>query len=257
MQDRGWILAKKGLEKSGKPNLLADEELVVLAVMSSILTGHETIILTRDNDLLEQFYKLIYLIDTHYVSMLVADEYVKQPMNFPAMDMPSVTETQNLFDGDNNELIWLPGGYLKSPALLPTVFEFVQLYCFCLAKIDNRERVSFLNFSAEREMSALFDVKGPTNGQNTLLLGKRNCHVYFAPNVAGFAGKAAIAHDKIAHADGLSFPTVDRELSLKRIERTARIAHPADISEASPPDPLGLSLATYRATARLGLQLVR
>ena len=55
------------------------------------------------------------------------------------------------------------------------------------------------------------------------------------------------------HADGLSFPTVDRELSLKRIERTARIAHPADMSEASPPDPLGLSLATYRATARLGL----
>ena len=133
----------------------------MLAVMSSILTGHETIILTRDNDLLEQFYKLIYLIDTHYVSMLVADEYVKQPMNFPAMDMPSVTETQNLFDGDNNELIWLPGGYLKSPALLPTVFEFVQLYCFCLAKIDNRERVSFLNFTLSGKCQRCSMSRGP------------------------------------------------------------------------------------------------
>jgi hypothetical protein len=43
------------------------------------MTGRETTILTRDHDLMDQFYKLIFLIDTHDQSMLFANKYVASP----------------------------------------------------------------------------------------------------------------------------------------------------------------------------------
>jgi hypothetical protein len=51
----------------------------------------------------------------------------------------------------------------------------------------------------------------------------------------------------------LRCPIVDRDLSLKRIERKARIAFPDQegVSDDTTPDPLGLSLAAYRVTTRL------
>lgn len=82
VQDRGWQLAVKGKDDSEKPNFLADESTVVRAVTMALATGRETTILTRDTDVIEQFYKFIYLLDTHYRSMLIASAYHTQPLNF-------------------------------------------------------------------------------------------------------------------------------------------------------------------------------
>ena len=64
--DRGVELGKKAIEDHEKPNYKADEESVVAAIAHAILSGQETVILTRDRDPLEQFRKLIYLLDTNY-----------------------------------------------------------------------------------------------------------------------------------------------------------------------------------------------
>lgn len=63
VQDRGWQLAVKGDRTSESVNFESDEEILVQAVVSAITTGRETSVLTRDRDLTEQFYKLMYLID--------------------------------------------------------------------------------------------------------------------------------------------------------------------------------------------------
>ena len=46
-------IAFKGWKGQGKRNYLADEELVVSAVITAIMTGESTTILTWDNDLLD------------------------------------------------------------------------------------------------------------------------------------------------------------------------------------------------------------
>lgn len=61
VQDRGLTLAGKGIADYEKHNFPADEELVVGAIINAIFSKRETMILTRDVDLLEQFYKAIYL----------------------------------------------------------------------------------------------------------------------------------------------------------------------------------------------------
>jgi hypothetical protein len=58
---RGYVLAKKS---AGKPRLgLADEVVVYAAVSTAIATGRRTLILTKDEDLQEHFYKLLWLLD--------------------------------------------------------------------------------------------------------------------------------------------------------------------------------------------------
>ena len=51
-----------------------DEAPVYLAVERALITGKQTLVLTRDADVEEQF-KLLWLIDTHYREMLLADRY--------------------------------------------------------------------------------------------------------------------------------------------------------------------------------------
>ncbi len=64
--ERGYLFARKGVAQSG-PNpesRWTDEEVVYTALAHALRTGSETFVLTKDEDLLDQFYRLIYLVDT-------------------------------------------------------------------------------------------------------------------------------------------------------------------------------------------------
>jgi hypothetical protein len=73
--ERGYLLAKKGLEGQNSKNRLTDEHLVVTAMLTAILEGSEVVIVTRDPDVLEQYAKLCTLMKEHYRAMLVAERY--------------------------------------------------------------------------------------------------------------------------------------------------------------------------------------
>jgi len=85
---RGWRIAKKAIEERHKPFVFTDEALVVNAAFHSILFGSPCVIFTRDNDVFDQFYKIIYLVDTHYMSMLMAKKYQATPSDFQALAAP-------------------------------------------------------------------------------------------------------------------------------------------------------------------------
>jgi hypothetical protein len=55
---RGYLLAKKGAADADSKNFYTDEILVVMGAMACINHAREVIILTKDEDLLEQLYKL-------------------------------------------------------------------------------------------------------------------------------------------------------------------------------------------------------
>ena len=87
--DRAARMAWKGACDYDKKNYAADEQLVTMAVLHALMTGRETTILPRDHDLMDQFYKLIFLIDTHYRSMLLAKKYATSTATPTASALPS------------------------------------------------------------------------------------------------------------------------------------------------------------------------
>ncbi len=66
---RGLHMAKKGVAEADSPNVLNDEQLVLMAILTAIIRGTEVFIVTRDNDLLEQYYKALILMKEHYRAM--------------------------------------------------------------------------------------------------------------------------------------------------------------------------------------------
>ncbi|HUL84615.1 MAG TPA: hypothetical protein VLX89_03750, partial [Actinomycetota bacterium] len=85
-------MAKKGLRERTS----ADEEVVVEAIRHSIVSGQPVIVLTKDADLQEQFYKAIWLLDTHYRGALMARRFSEDRSGFeflgPAPNVEGVGE---------------------------------------------------------------------------------------------------------------------------------------------------------------------
>lgn len=79
---RERLIATKG------PGNFTDEALVFLAVEHALTTGKQTLVLTRDADVEEQFFKLLWLIETHYRAMLLADRYVERFSTFRTYPVP-------------------------------------------------------------------------------------------------------------------------------------------------------------------------
>jgi hypothetical protein len=55
--ERDFHLLRKGYTDLAKPNFFADEDVIVTATMIAVLGGCDTVVLTRDADLLDQFDK--------------------------------------------------------------------------------------------------------------------------------------------------------------------------------------------------------
>lgn len=225
LQDRGWRMAKKAMADYGKPNLLADEELVAWAILYAIATGRETTILTRDSDVMEQFYKAIYLLDTHYRGMLIADHYSLHPWTFEHRTLSDEERRwmSMAFRGDDDTLIRLPRDY-ESTLLPPTVLS-VMVYCWLFRGRPPEIHIDGLTFGAETAMARLLDVKAITRGLNTNLLQGRNCHVCVAPKHQHIYGGWGIISDDVQQEwQGTKISVADMDLSILRIENVSHVA---------------------------------
>ncbi|MGB7324038.1 MAG: hypothetical protein WBD31_04150, partial [Rubripirellula sp.] len=124
VRERGMKIASKGRADREKPNFSADEDLIVRAFVFALTTGRDVTVLTRDKDLTEQFFKLQYLVDTHYRSFLLADAFAKQPLNFRRYDNPDSQLTMQGFE--SIELYKMPAGMAER--VLPDVYQFVNIH---------------------------------------------------------------------------------------------------------------------------------
>lgn len=216
---RGYLLAKKGSIEKGSPNFYTDEILVYLAMKTGIETGREVVILTKDEDIQEQFYKLQWLLDTHYRGMLLADMYASDPSRFVTQPMPiDNPEFGAMFEGDDNVLVerpnWLIGGH--AAPLLPPYCHPVGVHCWIVG-----EKLSQTVFCAEREMERLLHTKGVTGGLNTYKFGEQNCHLWLAPLQVPkpMRGCAAIAQDRRTESGLVEMPLFDANQAIYTGER--------------------------------------
>jgi hypothetical protein len=217
VSDRGMTLAKKGQTDSTKQNFVADESLLVRAFLYALTYGCDVTILTRDKDLLEQFYKFQYLLDTHYRSYLIAQHFVKQPLNFE--EFPIQTETEEL-PFHRYRPLRIPCGV--DERVLPTDYRFANIHVDYIGEEKGRTLLSTYRFSADREMLEVFRIKGRTNGLNTDCIPGWNLHRYFIPNINVNQGPfCVIAEDKFVPQDEVRFANLDIEIVLKRCERSS------------------------------------
>ncbi|MBO0700328.1 MAG: hypothetical protein J2P46_18155, partial [Zavarzinella sp.] len=181
--DRAVRLGWKGYTDYEKPNYPADEQLVTMAVLHGLMTGRETTVLTRDHDLMEQFYKLVFLIDTHYRGMLFADLYTAAPGAFDARGKRDVCEDHpDFFDdgfvGDDDMFVrpGLPADTLWDN-LLPAESPWVNVGCMWFGDGTDECQIARLTFCADVGMARVLRVKAATGGLNTDRLDGRNCHI--------------------------------------------------------------------------------
>ena len=196
---RGYLLAKKGKEAKNSENLLTDETLVYLAMKTGIETGREVVILSKDEDVLEQFYKLQWLLDTHYRTMLLADAYAADPSRFVTHPMPASSDPllKEAFIGDDDVLVERPLWSISGPdaPILPPYCRPVTVHCWIVG-----QRIITMVFCTEREMERLLHTKAATGGLNTYKFGEKNLHLWLAPlNIPkSLRGCAAVARDRRA-----------------------------------------------------------
>ncbi len=222
--ERGALIARKGWDDFGKHNCCADEELAVTAALSALISGNDVTILTRDHDILEQFYKLLFLIETHYKSMLSADRYASNPSAFLSMPIPNGDHFGDPFRR-------FVGGYdllLESDSdpvlgwrdLLPEERRDVHLQCLWFSGGPSQLVFESLEFNADEDMRRLLEIKGRTGGMNTDMLDDRNCHAWAYPDNHNLGGLAAVAVDrKFKVHEGREHSVLDMIFALLCVER--------------------------------------
>ncbi|MGC1188007.1 MAG: hypothetical protein WA871_11510 [Candidatus Acidiferrales bacterium] len=182
---RGLLLAKKGLQAVDSANQLtvrkmADEQLVVIAVLTAIMRGTEVFIVTRDPDVLEQYFKLLCLMKEHYRSMLIADCYAANPAEVRFQRVPiecDGTYVPAFADGSILQLETTDADF--NP--LPRKFHFVCVYCLLIGDGPVDLKVTYCSFCAEREMAEVLRIKARTGGLSTDRFDGRNCTIVTSP----------------------------------------------------------------------------
>jgi len=174
--ERAYLIGRKMKNAKLEELSHADEGLVTIAFARAVRTGRPTTILTRDQDVVEQLYKLTVLIDFDYRSMLLANSYLHdfglyrpQPL---ALDEVWLREA--FVDDPNNVQFERQPGLEES--ILPSSFDFVAVSCIRVS-----DAITHLSFGAEKRMEETLEVKGRTGGLNTDKLGTRNCHLSLWP----------------------------------------------------------------------------
>lgn len=179
-KERDFQLLRKGYDDFGKDNYFADEDVVVTAAMTAFVIGRDTVILTRDGDVFDQFIKFTGLLTWHYQAMLFADLYATAPGRFTTKSMPiGIPELEAFFFPEECTLVKKHVGNLDhfTTAILPSNCCPISLTCVLFGGNPPDLSRSFARFVGEKDIGRLFNVKGQTKGLNTDKLGGMNCHV--------------------------------------------------------------------------------
>jgi hypothetical protein len=213
---RGQWLASKTRKEKAPEHRYNDELLVLLGIFTAICTGQETVILTRDEDVFEQFYKACWLLDTHYRSMLLADAYSADPLAFRTKHLDTLDEA---FHGQVT-LVEKPSANLVE--ILPDEFTPAVAHCVLI-----RERsFSSLSFCVEGEMKRLLTTKASTGGRTTTRFDARNYHCWLGDYLIRKVGNwAAIGRDITipTREKGISLSVIDANLALTSNEQFTKL----------------------------------
>lgn len=204
-------------------NVFTDEELVVTACAVGLCSGNDTVVVTRDRGVFDQFAKLTNLLIIHYQAMLFAERYAAAHTSFEITPMPTGDpDIDAYFVAENSFLVRKP----VSPDqfvdwLLPRECAPMRLHCILVGGEADPFSFDHCFLEAERDMGRIIRMKGRTRGWNTDRIRGRNCHVTgFPRTIPEPRHFVALVQDREDYsADGeLAFPKLDLAHTLYHIE---------------------------------------
>jgi hypothetical protein len=178
--ERGLQLAKKGLSGMDSPNMLSDEQTVVLGMLTAIIEGREVYIVTRDTDIPEQFGKLSLLVKEHYRAMNAALRYATQPEAMQFREVVVIDEplVGTPWTGESILELRIPEREFN---VLPPRFRPVIVHCILLGGDERAPKVSYSCFTAETNAADVLRIKAATGGLSTDRFDGRNCTIRTGP----------------------------------------------------------------------------
>jgi hypothetical protein len=177
--ERGYQLAKKGLDSKGLPNAFNDEQTVVMAVLTAILEGRETYIVTTDTDVPEQFIKLYTLIKEHYRAMLAAERYDDpSQMGFKEVSLADQPAHNHGWNAAAILELRLPESEFD---VLPRRFQSVVVHCILLGRGEKTPTFSYCWFAMDTDAARVLQIKAATRGRSTDRFGDRNLTIRTGP----------------------------------------------------------------------------
>ena len=187
---RAMRIAKKGLQESrnGIAAPANDELHVLLGFMLAIKIGRPIAFVTTDFDIYEQFYKLQYLLDTHYRSWCVG--LAIQRGQYEPMGTGSPVAGYWPFDGDI-ELYRRKSDNFRE--VLPDDFVSVPVTVIYLQ--PSRQYFHQMTTFLVRDLNGMLWTKAITGGNSTAQFGSRNVHIELGPLGREFPGAIGVTED--------------------------------------------------------------
>lgn len=179
-------------------------------------------LLSKDDDIHEQFYKLTWLLDTHYRGMLLASRFWADSRYFAVAKPPANSiYIHEFFEASQCSIVRFGENTLRT--LLPRQFVPAKVI-----SVNARTALSTLSFDLENEMVALLTKKAVSAGLNTDLFGGANCHFWLYPaDVPVYARSALIGPDKRIAVNANRIPLHDINQAISTGERRKIAISPA------------------------------
>ncbi len=165
-------LANKGDARKRR----ADETAAAHGVLHGVITGQPTVLLTFDNDVFEQFFKLTTLLFDDYASMLLAEDLFLRPERYPTRhSLAGRPDIGLLVDETEDDAF----AFERDPepwGLYPRLAES----CIVHVMVPDTPP-QFLSWCASTDLRRLMEVKRDTGGRNTTRFGTRNVYGNLRP----------------------------------------------------------------------------
>jgi hypothetical protein len=209
-------------------NVFSDEELIVSSCAAGLCSGLDSVVITRDRGVYDQFSKLTQLLTWHYFSLLFAERYVSDRDRYEVVPMPiGDRDIEPYFVSENSVLVRKPVNPEQFVEwLLPSQFSPVRLHCILLAGDGPSFLLDQCLFEAERDMKRIIDMKGRARGWNTDRIFGRNCHITgFPRSIVNPRHFVAIVQDRedIAPNGTLSFPRLELNHALHHLDVAGQV----------------------------------
>src|SRR5690606_33085204 len=131
---------------------------VTTAAMIALASGRNVTILTRDQDILDQFYCLTGQLSHHYQATLFGDRYADDPAAFRAEPMPRSKETEAYFYVEESLVVNKPVPPERfTEWLLPAEYETIRMNCVLLTGPAETMAITPLIYLAEAGMYRLVE----------------------------------------------------------------------------------------------------
>ena len=216
-------LGFKGWQDHGKRNFTADEELVVSAAINAVMTGQTSTILTRDNDVFEQFAKLMEALTGNYMCFYfgLARHFHSENVPMKAIPVNSPPGSVELFLGPSIENIVIPEK--ESRNLLPDSYTPVHCFCVLVGNTCDDPKVSIAGYCLEKEMQEMLFTKAITNGKNSSYFGNRNVVMGSNYNAKELSISFTIGEEASVDFEGIVASQIDILQSLRSINSVIQL----------------------------------